>query len=318
MGIDPGQSLPPEAANGPWKSLRAVKEKKVIDLDCHAYETQVQGKTYKEEHEMHALGKYQDYTKDLIASMDQHGIAQVALYPSLVTYEQVRDTSFQQYPARFIRTSTMPSTASRGNSLTPTELAQVYKEHIEKDNCKVIGSGGTIAGLLAKNSAKDLSPVADVIISHDIPVEIHTGWTATGCAMGYGRPYSAVSQWTQQVSSLMTAFPDIKFIIQDGGGSLEIPDGHEALRLLYSYDNAYIDTGKSTPKIVTEAVRGVGAERVLFASDWNRPQLKEYGPYHMRAVYQHWWNLNTIAKAEITEDQRDWVLYKSATKLLKL
>jgi hypothetical protein len=35
-------------------------------------------------------------------------------------------------------------------------------------------------------------------------------------------------------------------------------------------------------------------------------------------VYQHWWNLNTIANADMTEDQRDWVLYKSARKLLKL
>src|ERR1019366_5228164 len=102
------------------------------------------------------------------------------------------------------------------------------------------------------------------------------------------------------------------------GGSIEIPDGYEALRLLFSFDNAYIDTGKSTPRIVTEAVRGVGAERVLFATDWNRPQMKEYGPFNHRAVYQHWWNLNTIANADMTEDQRDWVLYKSARKLLKL
>jgi predicted TIM-barrel fold metal-dependent hydrolase len=318
MGVDPGQSLPPEATNGPWRNLRAVKEKKVIDLDCHSYETTTQGSNYHAEHEAHLKGQYSDYTKDLIASMDRHGIAQAALYPSLVPYEQIRDTSFKEYPHRFIRTSTLPTEDTRGKQLTPELMAQVFKRHIEEDGCTIIGSGGAIANLLTTYKVSEMQPVADVILEHGVPVEIHTGWTATGVAMRYGRKYGTALEWVEQAGRLMTAFPDITFILQDGGGSLEIPDGYEALRLLFSYDNAYIDSGKSTPRIVTEAVKAVGAERVLFASDWNRPQLKEYGPFNLRAVYQHWWNLDTIAAADLTEDQRDWVLYKSARKLLKL
>jgi predicted TIM-barrel fold metal-dependent hydrolase len=102
------------------------------------------------------------------------------------------------------------------------------------------------------------------------------------------------------------------------GGQFNHTDGWEAVRLLFSFDNAYCDTSKSRPDIVTEAVKGIGAERVMFGSDWNRPEMKEYGPYFMRSSYQHWHNLNTIANADMTEDQRDWVLYKSARKLLKL
>ncbi|HEX4037599.1 MAG TPA: amidohydrolase family protein [Acidobacteriaceae bacterium] len=295
-----------------------MKAKRVIDLDCHAYETPVQGHTYKDEHHMHALGQYQDYTKELIASMDAHGLAKVALYPSLVPYEKVRDTSFQEYPERFIRTSTLPTAASRGKQLTPAELAAIFKEHLEQDGCRIIGSGGMIAGMLTKYSVQEMAPVADLILEHEVPVEYHTGWTATGSAMAYGRKYTTAEDWVAGAAALMQAFPEMTVILQDGGGSIATPDGHAAIRLLFSYDNAYFDTGKSTPEIVTEAVRGAGAERVMFASDWNRPQLKEYGPYHMRAVYQHWWNLNTIANADLTEDQRDWVLHKSAEKLLKL
>ena len=105
---------------------------------------------------------------------------------------------------------------------------------------------------------------------------------------------------------------------QHTGGQFGVLDGWEAIRLLYSFDNAYCDTAKAPPAIIQAAVQGIGAERVLFGSDWNRPEMKEYGPYFFRATYQHWYNLNTIALADMSEDQRDWVLYKSAHKLLKL
>src|SRR5215813_12941511 len=38
-----GLNLPPEAFDGPWKKIRAVIEKQVIDCHCHPYETRVQG-----------------------------------------------------------------------------------------------------------------------------------------------------------------------------------------------------------------------------------------------------------------------------------
>src|ERR1035437_6535519 len=79
MGVAPGQNLPPEATNGPWRNLRAVKEKKVFDIHCHVYETPVQGHNYKDEGHMHDLDKWQDYTAEFIASMDRHGIAQAAM-----------------------------------------------------------------------------------------------------------------------------------------------------------------------------------------------------------------------------------------------
>ncbi len=79
-----------------------------------------------------------------------------------------------------------------------------------------------------------------------------------------------------------------------------------------------VPASKTTSTIITEGVRGIGAERVVWGSDWNRPEMKEYGPYHYRNVYQRWWNLNQIAMADLTEDQRDQVLYKTARTLLKL
>ena len=62
----------------------------------------------------------------------------------------------------------------------------------------------------------------------------------------------------------------------------------------------------------------LAAERVLFGTDWTHPELVTYGPFHFRASYMYWYNLNTVALANVTEDQRDQILYKSARKLLHL
>jgi hypothetical protein len=46
--------------------------------------------------------------------------------------------------------------------------------------------------------------------------------------------------------------------------------------------------------------------------------MKAYGPYHLRGAYQHWNSLSTLAEAGLTEEENDWVCYKTARKLLKL
>jgi predicted TIM-barrel fold metal-dependent hydrolase len=147
---------------------------------------------------------------------------------------------------------------------------------------------------------------------------MHTGWSATSTRSSYALGYPVAWRWAEYVGALLAEYPDIKFIMAHTGGELATPDGWEAVRLAFSFDNAYVDTSRSPREIVSEVVRGVGAERVMFGSDWNRPQLAGNGPFHMRAIYQYWWNLNTIANADLTEEQRDWILYKSARKLLKL
>jgi predicted TIM-barrel fold metal-dependent hydrolase len=72
------------------------------------------------------------------------------------------------------------------------------------------------------------------------------------------------------------------------------------------------------PDLVTQAVKNLGPERVIWGSDWNRPAAKSYGAITMRPMYQHWYSLNTIAEADISEDDRDLILYKNAIRLLKI
>ena len=120
------------------------------------------------------------------------------------------------------------------------------------------------------------------------------------------------------MGDLASAYPDMKIIIGHTGGALAMPDGYEALRLAFSFDNTYCEMSKAPVEIVNAAVKGIGAERVLFGSDFNRPEGKTYGPLNQHFVFQQWYNLNTIANCDLTEDERDLILYKNARRLFKL
>ena len=330
-GSPPGQNLPPSAENGPWRNLRAVREKKVFDLHVHAWETPVQGHNYEEESKIHAKDDYVNYVDRLIASMDRHGVAMAALNPAFTTFEEVYEKSYLPHRDRFVLSAGWPpieiknkqtQLAMIGNetAFTPQDVARIYEEQITRNKARMIGetAGNAITfGLMTRYSPRELHPVVDVILKHDLPVQIHTGWTPTGTALNRAA-YQTAADWAEVVGRFMANFPDVKLILGHTGGQFNHQDGWEAARLLFSFDNAYCDTSKSRPDVVTEVVKGIGAERVMFGSDWNRPEMKEYGPYYMRSSYQHWHNLNTLANADLTEDQRDWVLYKSARKLLKL
>lgn len=316
-----GQELPPEALSGPWKDLRAVKAKKVFDIHAHGYTPdQAEGPnaTYAEEIKVRTSTPWLDKTDSQLKDMDRHGIAQAAVTADFVPLEMYEESKYSKHPNRFIRTIGHTTNEIKDAAeISPETMVRIVKEQIAK-GAKMYGETGTMLGVKGEQyTIKDVKPIVDVLLENDLAVQFHTGWTAAyGGSTRY--PYQAPWHWTENMGNFMAMYPQLKVILAHAGGSTGEPDGFEALRLLYSFDNCYFDTSKTTPEIVTEAVRGAGAERVLFGTDWTHPELVTYGPFHFRACYMYWYNLNTIALANVTEDQRDQILYKSARKLLHL
>lgn len=330
FGAPPGQNLPPSATNGPWRNLRAVQERKVFDIHVHAYETPEQGHNYRDAGAMHARDHYVNYVNELIASMDRHGVAKAALNPAFTTFEEVYETAFQPHRDRFILSAGSPTAETHRRMqvqganipMTPDEVAALYRNQLTQYGAKFIGetAGSLTRNLIGRYSTTDLRPIVDVLTEFDVPIQIHTGWTPTGTARdrNVAADYTTATEWADVMGRFMATYPDVKTILAHMGGQFGQLDGWEAVRLLYSFDNCYCDTAKAPSDIIGAAVRGIGPEKVIFGSDWNRPEMKEYGPYQYRSAYQHWHNLNAVANADMTEDQRDWVLYKSAHRLLKL
>lgn len=156
-------------------------------------------------------------------------------------------------------------------------------------------------------------PVVDVLLEADVAVQFHTGlenpYRSSNHAASWRSP--------EEMGNFMATWPDLKVILAHSGPTSGIPDGYEALRLLLSFDNCNLYISKSVPDIVGEAVRGAGAERVLFGTDWIHPGMPSYGPYHMSTVHTYWYDLNNVALANITKHQRDRILYKTRTETLE-
>ena len=135
---------------------------------------------------------------------------------------------------------------------------------------------------------------------------------------GEGGNYQAAWHGAERWVQLPAMYPGIKFVMNHLGGPY-ILDVYEWLRIAYMLNNVYMDTSKRTePEIITKIVKELGPERLLFASDWNRPAAKTYGLKAFRTQYQQWLSLEAIAQADSTEDDRDMILYKNAIRLLKI
>lgn len=95
--------------------------------------------------------------------------------------------------------------------------------------------------------AELLAPVFELARTHGLPVMIHTGWGAFGRVM--------------YVERVADAFPDVTLII----GHMIEEDCVEAAK---RHDNTYLETSHARHSgKVRDAVRAIGAERILFGSD---------------------------------------------------
>jgi hypothetical protein len=82
----------PKHSTAPWKNIRAVIEKQVIDCHCHPYETRLQSSDSVAEQAQHAHDDWVDFSDQMIASMDHFGIGLAVCNPAFETYEKRRAT----------------------------------------------------------------------------------------------------------------------------------------------------------------------------------------------------------------------------------
>ena len=149
--------------------------------------------------------------------------------------------------------------------------------------------------------ARDLMPVMEIINEYKIPVLIHTAWTQYGTKLYHGIPMF--------VDDLAEQFPEIPFTLTKMGRGynfiFEI-----CIALAMKHDNVYLDTVQSPPEHVARAVREVGAERVMYGTDWDptwRPLNLPEGIYGR--------TLAVIDDVGLTDDQKEQVLGKTAAAL---
>lgn len=135
----------------------------------------------------------------------------------------------------------------------------------------------------------EVDPIAQQLIAYDKPLLLHTFWKSVG--------QLADETTADHVANLAARYPELKIIMAHLGG-----EAYHSIRAIAKYPNVWVDNSGTLvgSNDLNHTVKLLGADRVLFASDMG---IAFPGPY------------GQILEAELTEDQRENILWKNAAKL---
>ena len=300
---------------GPWRGLRAVVEKKVIDFHGHPFQPTKQALTEQGNEAFSARQELTDFTDDLIQSMDIHGIAKQCLMPPKlawsVPYREFQE-AVSRYPDRLILFCDPRTGDTRQERMAmgpkdrfgvenPTAAAEILRARL-RQGAKAIGEI-----TFTQTDHKKAFPIVELAMEFDVPVFF---------GVRAGRYAERSPAYVGEIAS---AYPQAKIVLGDAGGkNFMYGGGWEAVIILATYANVYLEIGAGPVELIDAAVKHAGADRILFGSDWGRPDPRNYLPPADRDGYLHWRNLNAVALSNTSEAQRELILYKNAARLLKL
>ena len=187
-------------------------------------------------------------TQDLIEAMRESKIdyAVVIAHPPLISNEFVLELA-QEYSQLFAVVN-LPKEASR-----PSELLRSYVKQGAK--ALKIHPASDAEGVKSSRYKKLLQTAQDL----GIPVILHTGCIHSRLI------YKDVHQSRAELfKEWYENYRDLKFIL----AHMNYHEPNVALDLCESYENLFVDTSWQPAEVIGEAVRRLGAERILFGSDW--------------------------------------------------
>jgi predicted TIM-barrel fold metal-dependent hydrolase len=271
----------------------------VIDFHTHNIQLEDSALTWTERAATRGKGEGEvDYTEHHIRDMEIHGVERALVQPPMmapwVTQEKWLE-SIGRHPTKLLEVAT-----SRGRK--GKEALDYRRQRLTKHGARAM------FGPSGQSTVDDERPFFEMAQELDIPVV---------CNIAGDGNYAL--RTPEKLIPFIRAFPKVKFVLEDAAGkSFMTPAGHIGIQMAVSFDNLYWITDGAPIEFIEGLVRTVGAHRVVFGSDLSYPYIRQYLPAGHRTSYLRWRNLNAVALADITEDQRDMILHKNARRLLKL
>jgi len=186
--------------------------------------------------------------QDLLEAMRESGIdySVVIAHPPLISNEFVLELA-QEHPELFAVVN-LPKDAPR-----PSELLRSYvKQGAKALKIHPAADGEGVQSTRYKKLLKTAQELG-------IPVIIHTGCIHSRLI------YKDVHQSRAELfKKWYESYPDLKFIL----AHMNYHEPQVALDLCEKYENLFVDTSWQPAEVIGEAVRRMGAERILFGSDW--------------------------------------------------
>lgn len=155
--------------------------------------------------------------------------------------------------------------------------------------------------------AKDLMPVMEILDQYRLPIMFSTAWNQFGKPIHKGIPFF--------VDDLAIAFPNVPIILTKMGRGYDFIF-EVCLCIAFKHLNVYLDTVQAPARHIARAVAEIGANRVLYGSDWDRT-WRELGHADGKSnIYTQ--TLSVVDDAGLSPDDKNWVLSRTAAELYRL
>jgi hypothetical protein len=227
---------------------------------------------------------------DLTEAMDEADVSRVLViaHPPLISNEFVLDRCFEEHRLLPVVNITA-GTARPGNVLRGyvNRGAVALKIHPAAD-----GEGVDSARYRA------LLKAADEI---GLPVIVHTG-----CLHAHALYKDPDQGQAQRFAPWFEKYKNVRFVL----AHMNFHDPNVAFDLMEEYGNVYADTSWQPAEVIGEAVRRVGAERILFGTDW--PFVGNNYSVGLRRIQ------DCLRAGTMTEEQSRMILGENAARLFKI
>ncbi|MGQ0750339.1 MAG: amidohydrolase family protein [Betaproteobacteria bacterium] len=254
-----------------------------------------------------------DNTDQLIADMDRNGIdfALVQARAGYVSNDLVA-TAAKRHPGRMValaRVGHDQEAAGYHEDPGPTREAAPAELERALTTLGMKGVGETFVRALTdhvnpEKIAKDLDGVVRVAERHQVPIQFPTAWSQFPGGLFYGDPL-----WVDEVA---LRHPSVPIILTKMGRSIT-RYFDSAMTVAMRNVNVYFDVVGTNPQHLRFAIDKIGAERIMFGTDWSTTWSWLSVPATLHQI-----RLKVLEDARLSDAERELILWKNAARLFKL
>jgi len=143
-----------------------------------------------------------------------------------------------------------------------------------------------------------------VVEQFEVPIQFPTAWSQFPGGLYYGDPI-----WVDEVAG---RHPKAKIILTKMGRSIA-RYFESAMVVALRNVNVYFDVVGTSPEHLRVAVDKLGADRILFGTDWSTTWHWLREPATLHEI-----RMKVVDDAELSPAERDQVLWKNAARLFEL
>lgn len=254
-----------------------------------------------------------DNTDDLVADMDRNGVdfALVQARAGFVSNDLVAAAA-KRHPTRMValaRVGHDQEAAGYHEDPGPTREAAPAELDRALGTLNMKGVGETFVRALTDHTnpekiAKDLSGIMRVVEKYQVPIQFPTAWSQFPGGLFYGDPL-----WVDEVAA---RHPGVPIILTKMGRSIT-RYFDSAMTVAMRNVNVYFDVVGTNPEHLRFAIDKLGAERIMFGTDWSATWRWLSVPATLHQIRK-----KVLDDANLTAAEREQIMWKTAAKIFKL